>query len=190
MPDHSTFQRFTPDLHCNYFLELCALIVLVAITIAYFSRKKFPVATARLFGVGLLTLVLNVGSDILFCVLLDNSDTVPLIWVELVADFFFSMQFVLSYLLFAFVLYSVGKSLKYSPIYLLTIVPSAFGAVWFFTNHIHHLNFSFVLDAMKKRSGLISNVRSYLITTLYNAANTMSNFYSNLAHNDIRGGLI
>ena len=147
MPDHSTFQRFTPDLHCNYFLELCALIVLVAITIAYFSRKKFPVATARLFGVGLLTLVLNVGSDILFCVLLDNSDTVPLIWVELVADFFFSMQFVLSYLLFAFVFYSVGKSLRYSPIYLLTIVPSAFGAVWFFTNHIHHLNFSFVLDA-------------------------------------------
>jgi hypothetical protein len=56
--------------------------------------------------------------------------------------------------------------------------------------HLTDANISFVLDAMKKRSGLISNVRSYLITTLYNSANTMSNFYSNLAHNDIRGGLI
>ena len=56
--------------------------------------------------------------------------------------------------------------------------------------HLTDANISFVLDAMKKRSGLISNVRSYLITTLYNSTNTMSNFYSNLAHNDIRGGLI
>ena len=141
------FKRFSATMHCNYYLEVCALIILVAITIAYYSRKKFPVATARLFGVGLISLILNVGSDILFCILLDHSDTVPIIWVELVADFFFSMQFVLSYLLYAFVLYSVGKSLRYSPIHLLTIIPSAFGAIWFFTNPLHHLNFSFVLDS-------------------------------------------
>ena len=140
------FKRFSETMHCNYYLEVCALILLVAITIAYYSRKKFPVATARLFGVGLLSLILNVSSDILFCILLDHSDTVPLIWVELVADFFFSMQFVLSYLLYAFVLYSVGKSLRYSPIHLLTIIPSAVGAIWFFTNSLHHFNFSFVLD--------------------------------------------
>ena len=71
MPGHSTFTRFSSTLHCNYYLEVCALVVLVAITIAYFSRKKFPVATARLFAVGLLSLVLNVSSDILFCILLD-----------------------------------------------------------------------------------------------------------------------
>ena len=140
------FKRFSETMHCNYYLEVCALIVLVAITIAYFSRKKFPVATSRLFGVGLLSLILNVSSDILFCILLDRSNVIPIIWVELVADFFFSMQFVLSYSLFAFVFYSVGKSLKYSPIHLLTILPSALGAVWFFTNCLHHMNFSFVLD--------------------------------------------
>ena len=140
------FKRFSETMHCNYYFEVCALILLVAITIAYYSRKKFPVATARLFGVGLLSLILNVSSDILFCVLLDHSDTVPLVWVELTADFFFSMQFVLSYLLYAFVLYSVGRSLRYSPIHLLTIIPSALGAIWFFTNHAHHLNFTFVLD--------------------------------------------
>ena len=140
------FKPFSATMHCNYYLEVCALIILVAITIAYFSRKKFPVATARLFGVGLLTLILNAGSDILFCVLLDHSNTVPLIYIELIADFFFSMQFVLSYLIYAFVLYSIGKSLRYSPIYLLTLIPSAVGALWFFTNCIHHLNFSFVLN--------------------------------------------
>ena len=146
MPDHSTFVRFSSTLHCNYFLEVGALVVLVAITIAYFSRKKFPVATARLFGVGLISLILNVSSDILFCMLLDHSDVIPIIYAELVADFFFSMQFVLSYSLFAFVLYSVGKTLKDTPLYILTILPSAVGAVLFFTNPIHHWNFSFVLD--------------------------------------------
>lgn len=144
--NQAPFKPFTATMHCNYYLEVCALIILSAITIAYFSRKKFPVATARLFGVGLISLVLNVSSDILFCVLLDHSNVVPLVWVELVADFFFSMQFVLSYSLFAFVFYSIGKSLKYSPIYLLTILPSAIGAVLFFTNWFHHLNFSFVLN--------------------------------------------
>ena len=141
-----TFKKFTDDMHCNYFLELCSLIILVAITVAYFTRKKFPVATARLFGVGLITLVANVGTDILFCVLLDHSDVVPLIWVEIVAEIFFALQFVLSYCLFAYVLYSSGKSLKYLPIYLLTVIPSAIGALLFFTNSIHHWNFGFVLN--------------------------------------------
>ena len=147
MPDHSTFQRFSDSMHCNYYLELCSLVFLVAITIAYFTRKKFPVATARLFGVGLISLCVNVGLDVLFCVLLDHSDVVPIGWVECVAELFFVMQFLLSYLLFAFVFYSVGKSLRYSPIYLLTIIPSAIGVILFFTNCIHHWNFSFVPDA-------------------------------------------
>ena len=151
-------------MHCNYYLEVCALIILVAITIAYFSRKKFPVATARLFGVGLISLVLNVSSDILFCVLLDHSDVVPLIHVELVADFFFSMQFVLSYCLYAFVLYSVGKSIRYSPIYLLTIIPSAVGVLLFFTNGLHHWEFSFVFN---NETGLYDFVPGPLFMSLY-----------------------
>ena len=140
----SQFHRFTETIHCNYYLEVCALIILTAITVAYFTRKKFPVATARLFGVGLIFLVLNVASDIVFCVLLDNSKVVPIGWVEFSADFFFSMQFLLSYSLFAYVFYSVGKSLRYTPIRLLTILPSAVGVLLFFTNGAHHLCFSFV----------------------------------------------
>ena len=143
----AAFKRFTDNIHCNYYLELCALIVLVAITIAYFTRKKFPVATARLFGVGLIFLDINVATDILFCVLLDNSNVVPIGMVEAVADIFFVMQFLLSYSLFAYVFYSVGKSLRYSPTRLLTILPSAVGTILFFTNGLHHWNFSFVLNA-------------------------------------------
>ena len=162
--NQAPFKPFSATMHCNYYLEVCALIILVAITIAYFSRKKFPVATARLFGVGLISLILNVSSDILFCVLLDHSNVVPLIWVELVADFFFSMQFVLSYCLFAFVLYSVGKSIRYSPIYLLTIIPSAVGALLFFTNGLHHWEFSFVFN---NETGLYDFLPGPLFMSLY-----------------------
>ena len=146
MFSQAPFKPFSPTMHCNYFLEVCSLIFMVAITIAYFTRKKYPVATSRLFGVGLILLDANIGLDILFCVLLDKSNVVPIGWVELVAELFFVTQFVLSYSLYAYVLYSIGKSIKYSPIYLLTIIPSAVGAVLFFTNSIHHWNFSFVFN--------------------------------------------
>ena len=55
--------------------------------------------------------------------------------------------------------------------------------------HLNDQNIGYVLDAMKDRSGKIGNVRSYLITMLYNSANTMENYYSNLAYNDMRAGL-
>ena len=158
------FTPYSATMHCNYFLEVCSLIFLVAITIAYFSRKKYPVATARLFGVGLIILDANVGLDILFCVLLDHSDVVSLGWVELVAELFFVMQFVLSYSLYAYVIYALGRSIRYSPIYLLTIIPSAIGAVLFFTNGIHHWSFSFLLNS---ETGLYDFVPGPAFISLY-----------------------
>ena len=143
----SSIGALPSNLHVNYYFEVCSLVFLVAITIAYYGRKKFPVSTYRLFGVALITLVVNVSLSILFCVLLDHSDVVSIKWVEAVAQLFFFMQYVESYLLFAYVLYSIGKSLKYSPIYLLTTIPSAIGAIFMFTNCLHHLNFSFVLNS-------------------------------------------
>ena len=145
MPILAAFHRFSDKVHCNYYLEVGALVFLVAITVAYFTRKKFPVSTSRLFGVGLILLDANVALDILFCVLLDNSNVVPIGWVEAAAELFFVMQFFLSYSLFAYVFYAIGKSLRYSPVYLWTILPSAIGVISFFTNCIHHWNFSFVL---------------------------------------------
>ena len=143
----SSIGALPSNLHVNYYFEVCSLVFLVAITIAYYGRKKFPVSTYRLFGVALITLVVNLSLSILFCVLLDNSNVVPIAWVEAVAELYFFMQLVESYLLFAYVFYSIGKSLRYSPIYLLTTLPSALGAIFMFTNCLHHLNFTFVLNS-------------------------------------------
>ena len=143
----SSIGALPSNLHVNYYFEVCSLVFLVAITIAYYGRKKFPVSTYRLFGVALITLVVNLSLSILFCVLLDNSNVVPIAWVEAAAELYFFMQLVESYLLFAYVFYSIGKSLRYSPIYLLTTLPSALGAIFMFTNCLHHLNFTFVLNS-------------------------------------------
>ena len=177
MFSQAPFKPFSPTMHCNYFLEVCSLIFMVAITIAYFTRKKYPVATSRLFGVGLILLDVNITLDILFCVLLDNSNVIPIGWVELVAELFFVTQFVLSYSLYAYVLYSIGKSIKYSPIYLLTIIPSAVGAVLFFTNSIHHWNFSFVFNETTQLYDFVPGptfLSLYIINWFCNYAVTIS----------------
>ena len=177
MFSQAPFKPFSPTMHCNYFLEVCSLIFMVAITIAYFTRKKYPVATSRLFGVGLILLDANISLDILFCVLLDKSNVVPIGWVELVAELFFVTQFVLSYSLYAYVLYSIGKSIKYSPVYLLTIIPSAVGAVLFFTNSIHHWNFSFVFNETTQLYDFVPGptfLSLYIINWFCNYAVTIS----------------
>ena len=177
MFSQAPFKPFSPTMHCNYFLEVCSLIFMVAITIAYFTRKKYPVATSRLFGVGLILLDVNITLDILFCVLLDNSNVIPIGWVELVAELFFVTQFVLSYSLYAYVLYSIGKSIKYSPVYLLTIIPSAVGAVLFFTNSIHHWNFSFVFNETTQLYDFVPGptfLSLYIINWFCNYAVTIS----------------
>ena len=143
----SSFGVLPTNLHVNYYFEVCSLIILVAITVAYFSRKKFPVTTYRLFGIGLISLDLNVSLSILFCVLLDNSNVVNIAWVEAIAEIYFVMQIVESYLLFLYVFYAICKSLRYSPIYFLTLIPSVLGAAFIFTNCLHHLNFSFIYNA-------------------------------------------
>ena len=178
MFSQAPFKPFSATMHCNYYLEVCSLIFLVAITVAYFSRKKYPVSTARLFNVGLILLDVNVALDILFCILLDHSNVVSLVWVELVAELFYVSQFVLSYCLYAYVLYSLGKSIKYSPIYLLTIIPSAVGAVLFFTNSIHHWNFSFV---MNNETGLYDFVPGPTFLSLY-LINWICNYFATISY--------
>ena len=130
------------QLHYNYYLELCSLIFLVAITIAYFSRKKFPVPIFKLFGVCLIVLSANVFLDICSCVFLDHPNSHPAFLFEIVTELFYASQILASYLLFAYVFYSIGKSLKYTPLYLLTIVPSAIMVLVVFTNAIHHWIFA------------------------------------------------
>lgn len=48
----------------------------------------------------------------------------------------------------------------------------------------------YVLRALKHNASDISNIRAYLITTLYNSHTTVSNYYSTMAYSDIREGRI
>ncbi|MGN0670158.1 MAG: DUF6017 domain-containing protein, partial [Oscillospiraceae bacterium] len=48
----------------------------------------------------------------------------------------------------------------------------------------------YVLHALHNNSKRIANMRSYLITTLYNSKSTVSNYYANMAYNDIREGVV
>ena len=134
-------------LHYNYFLELCSLIFLVAITIAYFSRKKFPVAIFKLFGVCLIVMCTNVFLDICSCFLLDNLNEDLIVLFEIVTELFYISQILASYLLFAYVFYSIGKSLKYAPLYDLTIVPSAIMVLIVLANSFHHWMFDVSINS-------------------------------------------
>ncbi len=50
-------------------------------------------------------------------------------------------------------------------------------------NHI-----DYVLDALKKNTSDVRNIRAYLITALYNAPNTMDSYYQAWVNHDMRGG--
>ena len=142
----SKFWDTSAGMHYNYYLELCSLIFMVAITIAYFTRKKFPTALFKLFGFCLVTVTINLLVNVLSCYTLDNSDTIPIIFTELLCELFFFSQILCSYLVFAYVLYAAGKSLRYKPIYMLTIIPSFIGAAFVLTNSFHHWLFYFTRE--------------------------------------------
>lgn len=130
-------------MHYNYFLELCSLVFIVAVVVAYYSRKKFPTAVFKLFGVCLISVSITISFDILSCVLLDHSDTVPLVLTEIATEMLYFSHIVCSYLIYAYIFYSIGKSLKYSPRYLFTITPSVICILIIFTNSLHHGVFRF-----------------------------------------------
>ena len=46
----------------------------------------------------------------------------------------------------------------------------------------------YVMDCMKKTTTKITNIRSYLITALYNAPSTMSHYYQQEVQHDLYGG--
>ena len=46
----------------------------------------------------------------------------------------------------------------------------------------------YVLDCMGENTTRVRNIRQYLLTTLYNAPVTISNYYSALVNHDMYGG--
>lgn len=166
------------NLHVNYYLELASFVFLVAITVAYFSRKKFPVVTSTIFGVGLITLVINLFLSLTFCMSLDRSDTIPIEWIECFSELYFASLLVVSYLLFLYVLYASGRSITRNKLYLLTAIPSLCGMILFFTNCLHHWCFSFVFNP---ESGLYDFQPGPAFLSLY-IINWFMNFLATVAY--------
>lgn len=52
---------------------------------------------------------------------------------------------------------------------------------------IDHFNVEYVLECLQKSTGKISNMRSYLLTALYNAPSTMQSYYQNQVNHDLYG---
>ena len=50
-----------------------------------------------------------------------------------------------------------------------------------------HGHIEYVLLAMKRNTSAVGNIRSYLITTLYNAPTTMDSFFTALVNHDMYG---
>ena len=166
------------NLHVNYYLELASFVFLVAITIAYFSRKKFPVVTSTIFSVGLITLVINLFFGLTFCMSLDRSDVIPIEFVECASELYFASLVVISYLLFLYVLYASGRSVSRNKLYLLTAIPTLCGMTLFFTNCLHHWCFSFVFNP---ESGLYDFQPGPAFLSLY-VVNWLMNFLSTVAY--------
>ena len=131
--------------HYNPYFEVCSLVFMVFIAMAYYTRKKFPVPIFKLFGFCLGTVIVNISLNIIACDLLD-APGVPLFWHYLVNELFYFTQILLSYLLFAYVFYGGGKSLRYSPIYNLTTIPSVIVSIIIFTSSAHHSFVNFIPD--------------------------------------------
>lgn len=53
---------------------------------------------------------------------------------------------------------------------------------------LNESHIDYVLSALKKNTSNVRNIRNYLITTLYNAPSTISNFYTAEVNHDLYGG--
>ena len=130
-------------MHYNYFLELCSLVFMVAIVIAYYSRKKFPTVVFALFGVCLITVTVTISLEILSCYLLDHADKIPLYWCEATTELLYFANIFCSYLIFIYIFYSIGKTIRDNRLYYLTFIPTLIGGIIIFTNCFHHWIFKF-----------------------------------------------
>ena len=158
-------------IHYNYFLELCSLIFLVAITICYWSRKKFPTSVFRIFGICLLIVTINVGFGVFSCYSLNHPEQISLGWAEYILSFYYFMQVLTSYFLFIYILYVCGKSLRYAPLYNLTMIPSVILTVLIFTNGAHH---SFIFLTNEGGYYLLNHGTTFFLLYLICGLNVLS----------------
>ena len=158
-------------MHYNYYFELCSLIFLILIAVAYYSRKKFPIPIFKIFGVCIGAVIINVSLNVTASILL-NYQGIPVGVHEAINELYYFSQVFLSYLLFAYVFYGAGKSIKYSPQYFLTFLPTFIFACIIFSNSGHHLFFNLVQDAQGYYS--VPHGKVYFLIYIISGLNILS----------------
>ena len=53
---------------------------------------------------------------------------------------------------------------------------------------LNHAHIRYVMECMKHNTSKVKNIKNYLLTTLYNAPNTIDNYYSAEVNHDLYGG--
>ena len=60
--------------------EICSLVILIAVGIRFFTLKRFPDFTCRLFGFMIVCGVVDIILDVLACFAIDGIDRIP-VWL-------------------------------------------------------------------------------------------------------------
>ena len=159
----------------NYFLELASLIILTAICVCYFTRKKFPTPIFKLFGVILIVVTTGTFLNVFSCVAIEHGSEVPLWITYTLHGLYYISQCLISYLLFAYVFYSLGKSIKRKPIYLLTMIPSTIAILLLVTNGLHH--WLFTIEELPNGLVVLKHgplFFSFFVVTILNVGSTVA----------------
>ncbi|GEM_PF-6205443 len=132
----------------NSFFEMGALLVLSVLLVRYYLLRRFPDRASRIFGMYMVTGILDISLDILGCFIIDHINSVPVRITLLVNNAFYMMQSILPLMLLAYVafsnhaIYNSTKKAKY-----LLVLPSAVFCLLVLLNPALHL-FSNVVGEM------------------------------------------
>ena len=142
---YSSFWDLPAGQGYNYFLEVCSLLFLIALTLRHFLVKKIPGPINSLYGVALICAIIDLSLDIAGCVTVQYADSVPVLANELINGFFYAFQIILPVFTAVYIIYSARFSFK-DKWPLLMLIPAAAFFVVLLINPATHLVFEFSPD--------------------------------------------
>ncbi len=126
--------------------EACALLFLLAVTVRFFSVRRFPSRQNRLFGVILICALADLTLDIIGSITIFHADVLP-VWVNYVVNMpFYMLQAVFPSLMMSYVVLISGRTFRGSRALTLLLLPTAAMALLLLLNPLTNWIF-YVADA-------------------------------------------
>ncbi len=112
-------------LHYQVQYEVCALVFLLVVAARFFSIRRFPNRTNRLFGVILICAIADLSLDIVGAyTIMDAASVAP--WVNYAVNTaFYALQIVFPALMMTYVLFCAGYNCRQEPCLQLLLLPAA-----------------------------------------------------------------